>query len=255
VTNSRAPSSVPGHDCGSCALNVVDNGRSSTAVTVALIGNPSSGKSTLFNALTGLRQRVGNWPGTTVERAEGTHRRDATTYRVVDLPGITSLGSEVAEESVAREYLLSGEPDVCVAVVDATRLERHLYLVLQLLQTGRPMVVALNLIDEADRAGLKIDDRYLSRELGLPVVPVVARDSRGLPRLMAAVDQVVQDPADDARAVKALDARIEKATRSVAKELRQAIPGVVGSRWHALRLLEGDTTTQSAVTSGRLAIR
>ncbi|MFI5954446.1 ferrous iron transporter B [Cryptosporangium sp. NPDC051539] len=179
------------HDCDSCALNVIPL---HADVVVALAGNPNSGKSTLFNRLTGLRQRVGNWSGTTVSRAEGTYRLDGTTYRVVDLPGVASLRATGAEEQVAREFLLDAAPDVTVVVVDATRLERHLYLVLQLLRITGRVVVAVNMIDEAERAGLVIDVRHLVRELGVPVVPVVARTSRGADELLGAIARVARDP-------------------------------------------------------------
>ncbi|WP_084701078.1 ferrous iron transporter B [Cryptosporangium arvum] len=182
---------MTGHDCDSCGLSTLPVRHD---VVVALAGNPNSGKSTLFNALTGLRQRVGNWSGTTVSRAEGTYRLDGTAYRVVDLPGVTSFWAAGAEERVAAEFLLGAEADVTVVVVDALRLERHLYLVLQLLRITRRVVVALNMIDEAERAGVVVDVRHLNRELGVPVVPVVARTARGVDALLAAVATTAREP-------------------------------------------------------------
>ncbi|GAA0269014.1 ferrous iron transporter B [Cryptosporangium japonicum] len=179
------------HDCDSCALSGLPV---RSDVVVALAGNPNSGKSTLFNALTGLRQRVGNWSGTTVSRAEGTYRLDGTAYRVVDLPGVTSFWAAGGEERVARNFLLGAEADVTVVVVDAMRLERHLYLVLQLLRITRRVVVALNMVDEAERAGIVVDVRHLNRELGVPVVPVVARTARGVDALLAAVATTAREP-------------------------------------------------------------
>jgi ferrous iron transport protein B len=182
------------HDCGSCALNPqrleVDAGGHDFVVAVA--GNPNTGKSTVFNALTGLRQRSGNWPGTTVTRAEGGYRFDGHGYQVVDLPGVYSLRSATGEEDVARDFLQHGTPDVTIVVVDATRLERNLNLVLQILQVTDRVVVALNLIDEAERHGITVDTRHLARELGVPVTATAARRGRGIAELQESIDLVVR---------------------------------------------------------------
>jgi len=159
---------------------------------VAVAGNPNTGKSTVFNALTGLRQRSGNWPGTTVTRAEGVYRLNGHGYKVVDLPGVYSLRSATGEEDVAREFLEHGAPDVTVVVVDATRLERNLNLVLQILQVTDRVVVALNLIDEAERHGITIDTRHLARELGVPVTATAARRGQGIPELLESIDLVAR---------------------------------------------------------------
>jgi ferrous iron transport protein B len=182
------------HDCGSCALNphrleVVAGGHD---FVVAVAGNPNTGKSTVFNALTGLRQRSGNWPGTTVTRAEGLYAYQDHRYKVVDLPGVYSLRSAGGEEDVARDYLIHGAPDVTVVVVDATRLERNLTLVLQILQVTDRVVVAVNLIDEAERHGITIDTRHLARELGVPVTAMAARRGRGVAELQESVDLVAR---------------------------------------------------------------
>ena len=157
---------------------------------VALAGNPNTGKSTVFNALTGLRQHVGNWPGKTVARAEGGFDFNDKKYKLVDLPGTYSLLSTSTDEEIARDFILFGQPNVTVVVVDATRLERNLNLALQILEITDRAVVALNLMDEAKRHGITIDERHLARELGVPVVPMAARSMVGIPELLQAIEQV-----------------------------------------------------------------
>ncbi|MGD8822993.1 MAG: FeoB small GTPase domain-containing protein, partial [Anaerolineales bacterium] len=157
---------------------------------VALAGNPNTGKSTVFNALTGLRQHTGNWPGKTVTRAEGGFDYDGLKYKLVDLPGTYSLVATSLDEEVARDFILFGQPDVTVVVVDATRLERNLNLVLQILEITNRVVVALNLIDEARRLKIQVDERRLARDLGVPVVPMAARSGEGVPDLLGAISEV-----------------------------------------------------------------
>jgi ferrous iron transport protein B len=155
--------------------------------TIALMGNPNVGKSTVFNALTGGKQHVGNWPGKTVEKKEGSWTFAGQTYTVVDLPGTYSLSAYSLEELIARDYLIDARPDAVVVVVDAANLERNLYLVVQVIETGSPVVVALNMTDIADADGVKIDVRRLSQGLGVPVIPTVARKNRGFDDLGAAI--------------------------------------------------------------------
>src|ERR687890_978236 len=154
-------------------------------LTVALAGNPNAGKTSLFNALTGMRQKVANYPGVTVERKEGVWplHADGTHARLVDLPGLYSLDAASIDERIARDVLTGRvaevpRPDVVVAVVDATNLERNLYLTTQLLEMGRPLVVALTMVDLAERARVEIDAEKLSASLGVPVVAVTARQRR-----------------------------------------------------------------------------
>ena len=162
-------------------------------LTVALAGNPNSGKSTVFNALTGGRQHVGNWPGKTVEKKEGTCKHDGQEIQIVDLPGTYSLTAYSLEEIIARDYIIDEKPDVVIGVVDAANLERNLYLVTQILELGVPMVIALNMSDIADARGLRIDTKMLARGLkGTPVVRTVANRGEGTDELLQAAIQAAQ---------------------------------------------------------------
>lgn len=152
---------------------------------VALAGNPNSGKTTLFNALTRSSQHVGNWPGKTVERRSGTFTAKGRTVEIVDLPGTYSLAALALDEAIARDFLLEGGCDVVLVVVDASNAERTLYLATQILEMGVPTVVVLNMSDVADRRGLVIDTAELSRRLGAPVIRTVARRREGLDELVA----------------------------------------------------------------------
>lgn len=221
---------------------------------VALAGNPNTGKSTVFNALTGLRQHTGNWPGKTITRAEGAFAFRDQRYRIVDLPGTYSLLSASADEEVTRNFILFGRPDVTVVVLDATSLERNLNLLLQILQFTDRVVVALNLMDEAKAHGLEIDVRQLARELGAPVVPCSARRGEGLPELLEAVSQVARGETVCRPAALRLNLpELEAAMGRVAPLLATAFPGLPHREWIALRLLGGDRGLIEAAGDGRLA--
>lgn len=220
---------------------------------VALAGNPNTGKSTVFNALTGLRQHTGNWPGKTVTRAEGGFAYADRRYKIVDLPGTYSLLSTSLDEEVARDFILFGQPDVTVVVVDASRLERNLNLALQVLEITDRAVLCLNLMDEARRHGLTVDDRQLARDLGIPVVPTSARSGEGLPALLQAISDVAtgrivcrphrleQEPP-----------AVRTALNELVAQIRRMHPDLPNARWVAMRLLGGDENLAAALQRGEL---
>jgi Fe2+ transport system protein B len=221
---------------------------------VALAGNPNTGKSTVFNALTGLRQHTGNWPGKTVARAEGGFAYGGKRYKVVDLPGTYSLLSASTDEEIARNFILFGRPDVTVVVADATRLERNLNLVLQVLEITDRAVLCLNLIDEARRHGLEVDHRTLARELGVPVVPTAARPGDGIKELLQSMHEVATGEVRcRPHRIKARHRGLEQAVETLASQVERAFPGVTNARWVALRLLEGDVQIVEAVRTGELS--
>jgi len=154
-------------------------------LTIALAGNPNAGKTTIFNALTGLHQHTGNWPGKTVEKKEGEIEHSGLTVNIVDLPGTYSLTAYSPEEIIARDYIIQERPDVVINVVDATNLERNLYLTVQILELDVPVVLALNMTDDLHRDGAKIDIDQLSQLLGnIPVVQTAANKGKGIPDLI-----------------------------------------------------------------------
>ncbi len=248
----------PGAACVSCpsryaqlrklGLRVED----SDAV-VALAGNPNTGKTTVFNALTGLRMHTGNWPGKTISRAEGGFSYDGKRYKLVDLPGTYSLLSASPDEEVARTFLLFGQPDVTVIVADATCMDRNLNLVLQVLQITRRAVLCLNLMDEAKAHGVAIDVRNLARDLGVPVVPCSARSGEGIPELIREIATMAQR--SDAPSPRRLPLEVpglRLALDRVEADLQLVFPRLPQPRWVALRLLEGDRDIMEAVRSGEI---
>jgi ferrous iron transport protein B len=220
---------------------------------IALAGNPNTGKSTLFNRLTGLRQHVGNWPGKTVARMEGGFRYSDKRFKIVDLPGAYSLLSRSADEQITRDFLLFAQPDVTVVILDATSLERNLNLALQTLEITERIVVAVNLMDEAKRLSIKVDTRQLARELGVPVVGISARSGEGVQELLQTIfevasGEVVPTPVRTAR----MSSAVECGVTELARQLEELYPGLPNVRWLALRLLEGDETIEAAVRDGSI---
>lgn len=224
-----------------------------TDFVIALAGNPNTGKSTVFNNLTGLRQHTGNWPGKTVTRAEGAFSYNDKRYKVVDLPGTYSLLSTSTDEEVARDFILFGQPDVTVIVADATRLERNLNLTLQVLEITDRAVLCLNLMDEAARNGIEIDVRTLSKELGIPVIPATARSRKGMPELIAAIQEVATGTyVCKPHRSRKRSPQLDHAVKSLADQLGKQFPALPNRDWVALRLLEGDQSIIDAIRSGEL---
>ena len=225
-------------------------------MTVGFIGNPNCGKTTLFNAFTGANLKVANWPGVTVEKVEGAMKYHNHNFKLVDLPGTYSLTSYTMEEQVSREYILSDEVDVIVDVIDASSLERNLYLTLQLLELGKPVVVALNMMDVVQKRGMEIDLHRLPEMLGVPVIPVSGQKRTGLDILLHTIahhgdesgnDRMIHhhhDPVTEEkheRYAMVYSDEIEEKIDVISRQLLLKYPDVKNSRWHAIKLLEQDS--------------
>lgn len=219
-----------------------------STVRLALVGNPNCGKTTLFNALTGARQHVGNWPGVTVEREEGIYFHGETEVRVTDLPGIYSFSAFSPDEIVARNHILLDRPDIVVNIIDATNIERNLYLTLQLLEMRVPLIVALNMVDLAQQKKINIDIDHFSSHLGCPVIPIVASKNHCVEKLRDAVSAYSHNKVLAGLKV-AYDSEAEKAI----EKLQQGVAEVADSkkidrRWLAITLLEGDELARAYIT-------
>jgi ferrous iron transport protein B len=215
---------------------------------IALAGNANVGKSVLFNQLTGLTQIIGNWPGKTVEKAEGTLRFGEHNVRVVDLPGIYSLSTYTIEEVISREYIALEKPDVVVNVIDATSLERNLFFTVQLLELGSPMVIALNQMDLARKKGIEIDVDKLEEMLGAPVIPTVAIRSTGLHELLEAVVGVAHGDAPGNGVMPGYSPQLESRIQTI-EPLVEDVEGEYPPRWVSLKLLEGDEDIRKRIRS------
>lgn len=228
---------------------------STRPIHVAFAGNPNCGKTTLFNALTGSNLKVANWPGVTVEKKEGTTLYNGRTYKMVDLPGTYSLSSYTMEEIVARNYITDDEADIIINIVDASCLERNLYLTLQLIELGKPVVIALNMMDIVEERGMQIDLHRLPEMLGVPVIPVSARKRSGLKVLMHAVEHHLHHPKDYVEhhhsegnhihahhseyAMVYSDA-VEDRIDAISAVLRRTWPNETAYRWLSIKYLEND---------------
>ena len=232
---------------------------SDKVINVGFIGNPNCGKTTLFNAYTGANLKVANWPGVTVEKKEGRTTYKGQEFKLIDLPGIYSLTSYTMEEKVSRECIMSDEVDVIVDVVDASCLERNLYLTLQLIELGKPVVLALNMMDVVEERGMEIDLHRLPEMLGIPAIPVSARKRSGLEILMHAVahhrEYAKQGPFIHHHAEKTghkhnhhseyamvYDDVIEDKIDAIIEQFRSSEPEMKNMRWHAIKVLEQDET-------------
>ncbi len=207
---------------------------------ISVAGNPNCGKTTMFNTLTGAKQRVGNWPGVTVDRKVGNYRHGGNDVEVVDLPGIYSLAATSVDEEVARDYILSGEPDLIVNIVDASNLERNLYLTSQLLEMKIPMLVVLNMIDIAKSRNIEIDIPGLAEKLGCPVIPIVAAKNEGIETLKSAINKASKEKSVSATQV-VYPLEIQEAIKELIPVVEEAIQGKkADANWVAVKLLEGD---------------
>lgn len=210
------------------------------AIKIALAGNPNCGKTTMFNSLTGANQYVGNWPGVTVEKKEGKLKsKNKKDVIITDLPGIYSLSPYTLEEVVSRDYILNENPDVIIDLVDATNIERNLYLTTQLIETGVPVVIALNMADLIEKRGMSIDTERLSMLMGCPVIETSALKGTGLDKLVNEAIKVAQK-----NEVKRPNEIFSKELESAIKEIEGIIPNSISEdkrRWYSVKLLENDS--------------
>ncbi len=214
--------------------------------TIAIAGNPNCGKSTVFNCLSGIRQTTGNWPGVTVERKLGNMNLGSHgKTSVVDLPGIYSLDALSLDEQITRQYLLSREADVVINVLDASNLERNLYLTVQLLEMGVPIVLVLNMMDVARKRGISIDQALLAQKLGCPVIEVIAVTGQGIPELKNALSEVIDNKVNSGFNL-TMDSQVEIAISEIRQHLRETHSD--NSYWLALKLLEGDKQLGQEIT-------
>jgi small GTP-binding protein len=222
-------------------------------IIIALAGNPNSGKTTVFNNLTGARQHVGNWPGVTVEKKEGRCTYNNYDINVVDLPGVYSLTAYSLDEVVARDFIVEGKPDVVVDIVDASNLERNLYLAVQLLEMHVNLVIALNMMDVAESRGYKIDITRLSELLGAPVVPLIAARNQGTQELLVTVIDVIEGKIRTDGIQLQYGHDIEAEIAKLEKIIAEKLPsGDYSPRWLAVKLLEEDEEIIGKIRQARV---
>jgi ferrous iron transport protein B len=222
---------------------------SADRVLISLAGNPNTGKSTLFNALTGLKQHTGNWPGKTVLKAEGRFVYRDREFIIVDLPGTYSLLANSAEEQVARDFICFNCPDVTVVVTDAACLERNLNLVLQVLEMTSKVVVCVNMVDEAERKRIRVDTEVLSKELGVPVAATSARYGRGLRELLDKIYDLATGAITTSPRLVTYNPEVEKIVSRLEPRLRSLLPKKLSPRWVALRLIDGEHSILEALNN------
>lgn len=215
--------------------------------TIALAGNPNVGKSTVFNALTGLKQHTGNWPGKTVSNARGSYSDGIYNYTLVDVPGTYSLLANSYEEEIARDFICFGDIDATIVVIDATSLERNLNLVLQIAEVTDNMVVCVNLMDEARKKKINIDLDELSLQLGVPVVGTEARQGKGIKELIAKTSKLIESEKRRFKVRVKYDERIEYAISELEERLRDISKGKLNTRWLSLKLFDYDETLGSRI--------
>lgn len=217
-------------------------------VVIALAGNPNTGKSTLFNYLTGLNQHTGNWPGKTVSNAKGYFTHKDMEYLIVDLPGTYSILANSAEEEVARDFICFGNPQITIVITDSTCLERNLNLALQVMEITDNVIVCLNLMDEAKRKGINIEIDKLEKRLGVPVIPMVAREGKGVDKLKDTIDKLVKGVITPKPYKIKYDDKIESLVSEIEYKLSKIIDDSFNKRWLSLRLIDGDKAILNTIS-------